>query len=173
MTVTKDVVQEIYTKCLEEAQQIFPLQTWIHQPSNLEYFNNNSAYAMANAKGTVFINEKFLGTNSYNQLKSSIMHELAHLVVGVYQKHNRNFKYANRRLQAGIDVSHEEVEAIRGQCFKYEIVAVTKYGQYIIKSCNRKTKKYTNYNPEVRKLVLPGKGEILSFKYIEFGSKVG
>jgi hypothetical protein len=79
-TISFDTIQETYNECLAIAAEAIPLYNWSHMPAGLKLTELKGIYGQANILGEVFIHAAFIGTKAFAQLKSTINHELAHLI---------------------------------------------------------------------------------------------
>jgi hypothetical protein len=109
-------------------------------------FNNTTMLGQATTKGKILINENFINLTCIDLLINTIRHELAHLIVGLQQNHNKHFKRV--ALLLGVkNNSYFDLGPIQNKIgFKYEVSATLESGEVIlIGGVHRKTKRYIDY----------------------------
>lgn len=167
----KQYISEKFTQCFHKATNQFKLSTWVHPAPILQIKMLNRDYGKAYSDGTVVITEAYLGTASSEALSQTIMHELAHLIVGLEKGHNSNFKKTLSMLVADMPESSEkQLQDVKDKSpFKYRLLAFT--GQGDILDCggaHRRTAKYTNYSHGHRFRGSP----ITSYKYVPYSAPI-
>jgi len=90
--LNKQLIQEMYAVELHCAQKVFPLQTWGHTAPHLSFFTSKTTFGQAHSSGKLEISTVYIGTTNYTDLRDTIRHELAHLIAGIRQGHNSNWK---------------------------------------------------------------------------------
>lgn len=83
---------------LDAALKQFPV--WVHPFAGLEFGRARRAYGQAHADGRIVLSSHFLGTSALADLEDTIRHELAHLIVGIRERHGPRWKAVARALGA-------------------------------------------------------------------------
>jgi len=162
--------QEIMTICQEELEivlLIVPQKDWIHQFKEFKFNNTKSSFGTMKANGTIFISRVFLNTREYIELRDTIRHELAHLIVGVHQQHN--YIWQQKALQIGCKATR--IDKAEGKLAinmkrKWRLIGVLEDGIEIqIQNSHNKMSKYLKYKPELTKYCRCAQGKIVKFYY--------
>jgi len=84
---------------------------------------------LATTKGEVLINKAFIGTTSYNQLKTTLRHDIARLAVGIDHHHDNIFKVCLTVFDGYISIPEHEIKAIASYIsFKWQVYI--KFGRW-------------------------------------------
>lgn len=145
----------------------------------LRHTGKSTIYGQASNRGKVHINSIFIGLPHVESLRSTIVHELAHLCVGIDQGHNCLFKCVNADFRKICNISAEQAEMecnnLGDQVLKdrpppLELYARTSCGNlFFVAKCFRRNKKYTQFPFSNRRLGIDGR-EISRFEYWEAGT---
>ena len=145
---------------------MFPVEKWAHQFSKIEFFSNKKCYGMAYPDGTIGITDLFIGTNEYQKLNDTIIHEISHLIVGVQHNHNQKFKNMATALGCTFKQSNLIFEKyLENKKTSYNLYIIFSDGTEILyKKVSRKHNKYTEYSKNDKILFCEGK-PIKEFRY--------
>lgn len=166
--ITELVVRNIFDCCLKDAAKLVPTEKWSIRYRSLKMGCAKKNYAEATPNGDVLISNAFLGTTAVNALKASMLHELAHLIVGIEHHHNKRFWAIEARLTVGLgDVKAERIQVQDNNQFKYRLIAYSEYKVYDFGGAFRRTKKYTEYDPAKRKMRV-NRDDLLRFEYVDY-----
>ncbi len=146
--ITEQFIQSAYDRVLAEVSAIAPMSLWAHQPTGLAFATHKTKYGMASSSGAVLINRAFIGTTALNKLDHTLRHEFAHLIVGIKEHHNSNFRRLEARLNLGheLDLTQEEDEIKKAVNCKYTLIAhLINDTEVSLGGASRRTKRYTDY----------------------------
>jgi hypothetical protein len=148
--ITDECVKKAYCEALEFAMSLIPADKWSISPSGLLIHSHHGKYGMASPQGEVLIYQGFIGTNATNKLKATILHELAHLCVGLHNHHNRLFKRIERLFCQNLDpclVERDKDEVISKINYKWQVIAHMADGSAKdLGGVHRKTKRWAEYS---------------------------
>jgi hypothetical protein len=168
-TITTGTIENSYNECINIATSMFELRRWAHTPCRVEVGFLNTKYAEVTSCGTVKINVAFIGTAAFSKLKETMLHELAHLVVGLRNNHNKKFKQAYNQLTKNLVFSENENQMVKlNNTYKLKLLAYGEKHIYDLGGAFRKTKKYTEYNAEKNRCMSIKGDNILRFEYVSF-----
>jgi predicted SprT family Zn-dependent metalloprotease len=160
----------MYDECIALVAGFKPINTWEHKPSRVTLkVSQRRAFGQAHSFGMVGINDAYIGTRSTHHLKDTILHELAHLAVGLNQGHNSRFKRFLSRINPNPCACPNELRDVRNNMgFKYSLLAFCETTIYDT-SVFSKSKMYTTYTPTADSYRLINDEKVLRFEYIPFG----
>lgn len=167
--LTKQLIEEHFIEEINNAIQIIPSSMWVHSPKpKIIYSDSKINLGLASTCGQVSINHRFIGTQAVRLLKNTIRHELAHLIVGVDQGHNKRFKKLAMLLDVKRPEAFEELKEIESKIsYKYTVIAHMVDGENVlIGGVHRKTAKYTRYNEQQAKNMYIDKRAISKFEFV-------
>lgn len=149
--ITEASIESELTRLKSLCMEVVPAARWKHAYTGISITPLTKAYGKASPCGHVYINRSFVNSHSNNKLKQTIVHELAHLIVGIAEGHNRKFKACLACLMDKADVNEtnllEEATAVKDAVnYKYRLVAFLDDGRVL--DCGgayRRTMKYKNY----------------------------
>ena len=169
-TITKEIVQQEFTKAMVHVSKIIPMEKWLYAPQTVVGYltcnrSNSTMFGRARSNGLIEINEAyFIGSTELEALRSTLIHEFTHLIHGM--NHNPRFKRIEEWLHDGYcTLANRNVNMDRVKKSKFTIFAIMTDGSEIeIQQANKPHKKYTKYDKAVRPLNVCGK-LIESFEY--------
>ena len=89
--ITFTTIDSTYAECVRIASNLTPISTWKLHPAGIALDTHKANYGRATKEGEILINPAFIGTTAVNKLKETMYHEIAHLIVGLNDNHNKNF----------------------------------------------------------------------------------
>jgi predicted metal-dependent hydrolase len=130
--------------------------------------------ANTNWTGIVVINEIYLGTNCICGLRATILHELAHLIVGVDKRHSPVFKDTFKQLLNLFGLNLEEATREQARLYddfrfknplKYRLYGILENGDKVFyRYAARKHTHYVTFQESSRTASCPS-GKIVRFSY--------
>lgn len=130
-------------------------------------------FGQAGIDGIVFISTAYFNTTFMNCFRETVIHEIAHHVAGLHNKHNRVFKdwlaYFRKLIKLDVKSANRESEQMASQFIKPRTLML--YAKLIngtdvkIKKVYNMHKRYTQYNQFVDNLTIRGI-QIQSFYYV-------
>ncbi|WP_018984063.1 SprT-like domain-containing protein [Salinimonas chungwhensis] len=148
MKITEEIIQAELSRCLAKARKAFLEAHWAHPFSKLTVEMLATKYGEASRDGTIRISSAFLNTPALAQLTNTLLHEIAHLIVGLKQGHNKQFRHALERLLESERLPSEALkQSIKNNTpYKYRLLAYTSAGQVLdLGGAYRRTKRYLQY----------------------------
>lgn len=166
-TITKAMIANEFNQVLDACFGILDESKWRIKPQGLGYTEHKTKYGMATPSGMVLIGTHFVGTTAVNKLKNTIIHELAHLAVGLENNHNRRFKLMEKRFGGSGGVDESDYLEIAGNIkYKYNVIAHLANGvAFDVGGMHRKTKKYSQYMPTDRNFMSIDSVRVERFEY--------
>ncbi len=170
--ITLETIQQLFNECLPVAIAYSPLKSWAVQPTIIKLDTHKSNYGQALSNGDILINPAFLGTTAHNKLKATILHELAHLIVGLEKGHNIDFRYVETILCEGLNVDEMEKQAVKdNNGFKLRLLAFGEKNIFDLGGAFRRTKRYTTYGAQGNNRRMSLKGEkLIKFEYVPYSN---
>lgn len=154
--ITETTINAAFFNELNRINKIYPTEKWHQVPSHVELTDSKTVYGYATPEGIMKINRLFCGSQSYNKLLYTIAHEFAHYAVGLHHKHDKLFRRYEHAFQAALtEPTKQEISFLLDSVqFKYTLYAITEPGNKLeIKQADKKTKRYTHYDPKSRWVV--------------------
>ncbi|MEE4280017.1 MAG: SprT-like domain-containing protein [Halieaceae bacterium] len=132
---------------VERAMAIYP--DWAHPFAGLELNRARRTYGQAHRDGRIVISSVFLGTTALADLEDTVRHEIAHLVVGIAERHGPRWRRVAKRLGATPRASGRSQAEDLGQRMDdapYTLVAVLESGEECeVKPVFRRSRRYVAY----------------------------
>jgi len=167
--ITLNYIKERLTVNIAIASKRISKDCWSLIPHSCEFDTHKAKYARAFPDGVIRFNPAFIGTKAFNKLEAVIRHELAHCIVGLEQNHNKHFRRINDFLMDGLEVPEEEIlEVINKTGFKWRLIYYTKVQIFAGLGSFKRTKKYTQYDPESGRYMTINGEKVLNCKYVKF-----
>ncbi|QCZ95285.1 SprT-like domain-containing protein [Salinimonas iocasae] len=171
MKITEEIIQAELSRCLAKARKAFLEAHWAHPFSKLTVEMLATKYGEASRDGTIKISSAFLNTPALAQLTNTLLHEMAHLIVGLEQGHNMQFRHALGMLLESESLPSEALkQSIKNNTpYKYRLLAYTSAGEVLdLGGAYRRTKRYLQYKGNHS-----FKGaRIMKYEYIAFSCSV-
>jgi hypothetical protein len=167
--INETTIEDDYRRIRQELFTLISPDCWDITPHKWCLTTAKTKYGLADSKGVIHINHRFIGTPYQSLMEAVLRHEFAHLCVGLAQGHNKHFKHCEHLFKAKFD-GHVILQAQAfGQLinYKYQLVAVLANGQIIkLKKTHRKHRKYTGYQYKFYRALYYHQQAIKKFKYI-------
>jgi hypothetical protein len=132
---------------VQRALAMFP--DWVHPFAGLELNRARRSFGQAHRNGRLVISRVFLGTRALEDLEDTVRHEIAHLIVGIDERHGRRWRAVARRLGAqprASGRSRAEDLGRRMDDAPYTLVAVLESGAvHDLKPAYRRSRSYLDY----------------------------
>ena len=165
------VINNLYKRCLAHASSIFPKNVWAHQPAGLRIVPLTTKYGRCTPDGFIEINRSFIGTHTENKVQQTLYHELSHLIAGLTNGHNKEFKRVFERIYPHADskFSEQEEEVKSAVNYPYRLLGFTIGGKVLdLGGAYRRTKKYKEYTGG-----MSYKGDSISkFEYVKYHASI-
>jgi hypothetical protein len=172
--ITLACIELEFKSSLKHCAQLIPLTRWHSIPEKTGLHTHVSKYGLAVARtGEILFHKAFLATESRNQLRATMRHELTHFCVGLEHNHDKVFKRVCNWFSDDVQVPQSEIDAITGHIkFKWQIKAHMAGGETVeLGGVHRKTKIYTHYPGPKKGAFMSIKGvRVERFEFIEAGS---
>lgn len=168
--ITPQFVIDLFSELLNQAMDL--PGSWSVTPKTVTITARKGTFGEAASDGTVMINPGFIGTTAHNKLRQTILHELAHLKVGLKQSHNKYWQHTARMLGMSFDSFEDEEQMVMAKiAYKYTVIAHLVNGQsQNLGQVHRKTARWANYpNGKTRDRTKEGV-EVLRYEFIENNS---
>lgn len=146
--LTQAMIQVVVLRELDRALVLFP--NWVHPFAGLEISPRmRRSYGQAHADGRLRISAQFVGTTALADLEDTVRHELAHLIVGVGEKHGRAWKQVATALGATPRATGRSTNAdLHGRMADgpFTLVAELLSGEErVIRRVHRRSRRYRDY----------------------------
>ncbi len=146
--LTEAMVATIMLRELDRALDRYPV--WEHPFAGLEYSRRTRrSYGQAHADGRIVVSAQFLGTAALADLEDTIRHELAHLIVGIRERHGPVWKRVAKDLGAVPRATGRAGDGdlhARMTDAPFTLVAILRSGEEReIKSVFRRSRRYREY----------------------------
>lgn len=89
-TLTQTLISAVLLRELDRALDVYP--NWKHPFAGLEFSRAKRMFGQAHRDGRIVLSRQFIGTTALADLEDTIRHELAHLIVGIAEKHGQRWK---------------------------------------------------------------------------------
>lgn len=167
--ITFERIQHEYSAALKDCFAALPLRRWAIEPSGVDLTTHKTKYGIATHTGQVLISHGFLNTSALTKLHNTLRHELAHLAVGLRHQHNAVFRRCERNFGATMPVPADEIEQVHNNVpHKWRLLAHLYDGSVRdIGGAHRRTKKYTDYQPQTHRFMSVDGEKIRRFEFIE------
>ena len=145
--ITPESIDELVAEEYVRALGSFP--EWRHPFSGVELSRSRRCFGQAHVDGRILLSRQFLGTRAYDDLRDTLRHEFAHLIVGIDQKHNAHWRCAAASLGAtppacGRARSEDLEERMSGAPFT--LIAVMQSGEEReLRAVHRRSRRYQDY----------------------------
>ncbi|MEM6485977.1 MAG: SprT-like domain-containing protein [Pseudomonadota bacterium] len=96
--LTRSAIEGLVQEEHKRALALF--SEWAHPFTGIAFTRSRRCFGHADVKGQIRVSESFLGTHAVEDLRDTIRHEFAHLIVGIRQKHNAHWRCAAASLGA-------------------------------------------------------------------------
>ena len=159
------IVRE-YEFAIKECASKIPKYKWKHTPTAIKLTSRKRSYGVANIYGEILINKSYIGTNDIAHLRDTIRHEVAHLVVGIDEGHNRYFKRICRFLGGSPDSTSYSKEVNANITHKWKLLMHMENGDVLTKLVHRRSKAYTEYKPSWKCYRHVNGIKIIRFEYV-------
>ncbi|MEM7692269.1 MAG: SprT-like domain-containing protein [Pseudomonadota bacterium] len=146
-TLSKEDIQQLATIEYERARELFP--SWQHPYSHIELTRSKRCFGQAHVDGRILLSQSFLGTTAVEDLRDTLRHEFAHLIVGIDQKHNAHWRCAAASLgatpKACGNARSEELNQ-RMSNAPFTLVAIMQSGEEKeLRQVHRRSRRYQDY----------------------------
>ena len=146
-TLSKEDIQQLATIEYERALELFP--NWQHPYSHIELTRSKRCFGQAHIDGRILLSQSFLGTTAVEDLRDTLRHEFAHLIVGIDQKHNAHWRCAAASLgatpKACGNARSEELNQ-RMSDAPFTLVAIMQSGEEKeLRQVHRRSRRYQDY----------------------------
>lgn len=170
--ISLDSIKHTYLECLSECRALVPAKRWKIQPQRIHTHAQHRNYGIATINGEILIYQGFIGTSAYTKLRETMLHELAHLCVGLQHGHNRYFKRIERLFIGDIDhdlIKQDEEELRHAIPYKLRLIAYTEDSEiHDLGGAHRKSKRWTEYVATKTRYDLYRGVKVLRYEYIPF-----
>jgi hypothetical protein len=143
----RTMVSVVVLREVERAMGLYP--DWAHPFAGLQMNRARRSYGQAHRDGRIVISKVFLGTGALADLEDTVRHEIAHLIVGIDERHGPRWRRVARRLGAvprASGRSQAEDLGRRMDNAPYTLVAVLESGEECeIKTVFRRSRRYLEY----------------------------
>lgn len=166
--ITAEYIQQLYTQLLRKAVGAAPGK-WAITPAGVKITARKGTFGEAAKSGLIEINPAFIGTTAHQKLTQTILHELAHLYVGLGHSHDKHWKSAAYTFGMSFETFEaEEQQVIDNVSFKYTVIAHLINGKtQCLGQVHRKTARWANYpNGKTKDRTKDGV-EVLRYEFIE------
>ncbi|HAR55556.1 MAG TPA: hypothetical protein DCR58_02085 [Idiomarina baltica] len=169
-SIDHTLIHATFNECIAHAKRCYPCATWRVIPRSIVVSTSiKSKYATVNADGEVRVNRAFIGTQSIDKLKETVLHEIAHCIVGLENGHNRYFREVFSALASHINVRDDEVEDIKSNNgYPLRLVAYTKDEALDLGGAFRRAKKYMEYAPTDSRFLSVRGVKVERFAYLPY-----
>ncbi len=142
-------------------------QTWIHPYTALEFIDAKTKYGKACPTGIIKISRVFVNTREYGELRDTIRHELAHLIVGNKHKHDSVWQTVAHVIGARPQPRHKATgQLVQNMKRKWLLMGEMADGTVLeFHASHNKMSKYLKYNPAVQHMECRGV-KINKFYYV-------
>ena len=169
--ITKQEVVRVYHECIALASGLYCIDAWAVRPTGVDLDSHKCKYGQATPEGKVLVNPAFVGTSANAKLKETIFHELAHLIVGLGQHHNKVFHRVYSVLTTGLTVCESEKQEVKANNgYKYRLLAYCGNSVYDLGGAFRRSKTYTDYVPSNKYSRSIQGCKIMNFEYVAFNA---
>jgi hypothetical protein len=132
----------------------------------------HSCYGLATHKGEILVYQGFLGTNAFTKLRETLMHELAHLCVGLNNGHNKKFKIIERLFNSDTDHELTKLDEVKLKSvipYKFRLIAHTENGTIAdLGGVHRRSKRWIDYvYTDTRYDIYKG-SKVINYEYIPY-----
>lgn len=169
--LTTNQIQSHFVDIIDIAKTRYPLQLWLHKTPTIEVSPLKGKNGLAYSTGHIIINSAFLSTSAVGCLRKTICHEIAHLVVGIQQAHNKKWESVFDELcSLAVDLSSKRHEIEKQQVkdnipYKYRLLGYLTDDRVLdLGGVYRRTKKYLSYDGNHSFLGV----RITSYKYVDY-----
>lgn len=127
MLTTKQI-QSHFAAIIAITETRYPLQHWYHKTPSIQVSSLSGENGLAYSTGLIIINSAYLSTSAVTCLRNTICHEIAHLIAGLKEAHNRKWKKVfNELCILAVDLSrggHEnEMQQVKENIpYKYRLL---------------------------------------------------
>ncbi|UUA75150.1 hypothetical protein [Cellvibrio sp. QJXJ] len=169
--ITEDTIvsmsEEIKTFCVRLFPRSWSVTHTSFEIAELEMNRNKIVFGKAHHCGKIQISNIYVGTDCYSALKSTLIHEFSHLIVGLKENHNSRFKrifeYLSDKAEMDTAAILKDHDVLRGKAnaikpCTLQLWMVFQNGDTeFVGNYQKRSKKYTAYDPSVRNLQYKGK----------------
>lgn len=92
------IIGAVVLRELDRALALYPM--WAHPFAGLAFNRARRCYGQAHRDGRMVLSTVFIGTAALEDLEDTVRHELAHLIVGVEERHGPRWRAVARKLGA-------------------------------------------------------------------------
>ena len=145
--LTAEDMRSLTADEVQRAQALYP--RWAHPYRSLSLSRARRILGQAHSDGQVMLSTVFLGTLAHDDLRDTIRHELAHLIVGIRARHGPRWREVAAALgaepRAGAGARSEELRD-RMDDAPWSLVAVLADGSEVeLRKAYRRSPQYLNY----------------------------
>lgn len=149
--ISDSTIQDVFEHSKRYAFTLVPHNLWQVAPTTIETHDQHGKYGIAFSGGRIAVYSGFIGSPSIIKLESTILHELAHLCVGLRHHHNQYFRRIEKRFSGHLnkaDMEKDEQTIIKCIPYKWTVVAHLENGSIEdLGGVHRKTKRWSEYTP--------------------------
>lgn len=171
--ITRENAQATFEAELKRANGIIPAKQWRHVPCfSLGFTTRKTAYGIASNRGTIFINECFIGLDTWEKLRETLRHEIAHLIAGVHCRHDSRWLSVFNRINtdcARDKVAAEAMKVCEQIKPKWSLIAHFVHGKsLVVGHYHRRDTKKAKALPNQYSVVIDGaQHKVVKFEYVE------
>ena len=151
-TIDFKYIEERYKALLE--QTLIKVPVWHTKAIGVELASRKAVYAEVTPGGVVKVNPAFIGTTAFKKLDQTLLHEFAHLIAGLDQHHNKQFRAVCHFIGVAHDDECEQQALLVSDAvnYKYTVYAHLSNGERrLLGQIHRKTKLYSEYKPTMKR----------------------
>ncbi len=169
-TLDETMIGVVVLREADQALELYP--DWAHPFAGLSFNRARRCYGQAHRDGRIVISKVFIGTDALDDLEDTVRHELAHLIVGIDQRHGTAWRRVAKRLGAEPRARGRAVSpdlASRMDDAPFTLVAVLESGEEReLKPAYRRSRRFTEYrhSPRGRSYAVAGQ-TVKRFYYAE------
>jgi hypothetical protein len=160
---------------IKHASNIIDPTHWAITPTDIKLDTHKTKFGQVNAQGVIFLAQAFIGTQSTTKLEATILHEIAHCIVGLHQHHNKTFKRVNHAIASHLSVPQTEIDSVINNVgYPLRLVAypVNNGAPIDMGGAFKRTKKYVEYRITSKRCFSCHGQHIERFDYLPFHSDI-
>jgi hypothetical protein len=143
----RTMISVVVLREVDRALALFP--DWTHPFAGLDLNRARRSFGQAHRDGRIVISSVFVGTGALEDLEDTVRHEIAHLIVGIDERHGPRWRRVAKRLGAVPRASGRSRARDLGERMDdapWMLVAVLDSGaQHELKPAWRRSRSYLEY----------------------------
>lgn len=163
------IAQEEYERALAILAKKSGNFIWAHPYKETVLIKAKTCFGRASPKGIVKISEVYLFTNQEQDLRETIRHELAHLIIGNKNGHNEAWQTVARWLGARpVPLKRPTAQVAKNMKRQWRLVGILEDGtERLLHTSHNQMSKYLAYRPTPSRYYKCQDGsKIVKFKYV-------